>query len=248
MYIRQKKQEEKVKIKEKFLLLIAVAVCASMPLHAQYRIVENLPKYDRQKIHFGFAIGSNITDFKLVKVGNFNTFDSLYVLDNIKQTGFNLNIISNLHLGNHFDFRFIPGLSFAQRDLNYTFYGFDSTTKLINKQVESTFLQVPFYLKFKSQRVNNYRAFVQGGFEFNVDMVSQAKVKNKDKEFVKLGRRDYGYSVGMGFDFYMEMFKFGMDIRMYQGLNNLKVVDSTIYARSISSLRSRIFTLTLTFE
>lgn len=237
-----------MKNKLKYIALTLVVVAACFRCQAQYRIVENLPKYDRQKIHFGFAIGTNVTDFKLVKVGNFNSFDSLYVLDNIKQTGFNLNIISNLHLGNHFDFRFIPGLSFAQRDLNYTFYSFDSTTKLINKQVESSFLQVPFYLKFKSERVNNYRAFVQAGFEYNVDMVSQAKVKNKDKEFVKLGRRDYGYSIGMGFDFYMEMFKFGIDVRMYQGLNNLKVVDNTIYARSISSLRSRIFTLTLTFE
>jgi outer membrane protein W len=107
---------------------------------------------------------------------------------------------------------------------------------------------LPVFLKFKSERVNNFRAYVLAGMEYNIDMVSQAKVRNKDKDFVKLKRNDYGYSIGVGFDFYMEMFKFSPEVRMFNGIPNLKVADETIYARSLGSLRSKIFTFSITFE
>jgi hypothetical protein len=50
------------------------------------------------------------------------TYDSLYNIDNIRQGGFNLGIVTNLHMGNNFDLRFIPDLCFADRTLEYTFY------------------------------------------------------------------------------------------------------------------------------
>ncbi len=216
--------------------------------HAQYQKIENLPKYDRQKFHFGFSLGVNTSDFEVVKVGNFQNFDSLYILDNIKQTGFNLSIVSDLHMGDNFDLRFLPGLSFAQRNLVYTFYNNNIKGEETKKEIESTFLQLPVFLKFKSERVNNFRAYVLAGVEYNIDMVSQAKVRNKDKDFVKLKRNDYGYSIGVGFDFYMEMFKFSPEVRMFNGIPNLKVADETIYARSLGALRSKIFTFSITFE
>ena len=124
-------------------------------------------------------------------MGNFQNFDSLYIFDNIKQTGFTLSIVSDLHLGEYFDLRFLPGLSFAQRDLIYTFYDNNVKGEETKKEIESTFLQLPVFLKFKSERVNNFRAYVLAGVEYNIDMVSQAKVRNKDKDFVKLKRNDY---------------------------------------------------------
>ena len=59
-------------------------------------------------------------------------------------------------------------------------------------------------------------------------MVSQAKVKAKDKEFVKLARQDYGYEIGVGVDFYMPMFKLSPEIKMYHGLKNLLVKEILI--------------------
>lgn len=235
---------------KKYFYIISIWMLAFAPclLHGQYQHIENQPKFDRKKFHFGFSLGINTANFKVIKVGNFHTFDSLYILDNIKQSGFNLNIVTDMHLGDNFDVRFLPGLIFAQRNLVYTFYVNNKISATTEKQIESTFLQLPWYVKFKSERVNNFRAYVLAGFEYNIDMVSQAKVRNKDKQFVKLKRQDYGYSVGMGTDFYFEMFKWSLEVRMFNGIPNLKVADETIYARSLGSLRSKVFTFSMTFE
>ena len=226
-----------------FLLLIFI----SQNVSAQYKKVQNLPKYDTQKIHFGFLLGINKTDFVLKRIPEFNSIDSLYTVESVGQTGFNLGIIANLKIAENFDLRFIPDLSFSQRNLEYTFYTFGVKSTTI-KTIESTFLEFPLDLKFKSNRVNNYRAYVVVGAKYSIDMVSQAKVESADKDFVKLKRKDYGYQIGFGFDFYLERFKFSPEIKMYHGLNNLLVDDPKIYSTSLESLRSKIFLISFTFE
>jgi hypothetical protein len=116
------------------------------------------------------------------------------------------------------------------------------------KQIESTFLEFPLELKYKSARVKNYRMYVLGGFRYSIDMVSQEKVQNKDRDFVRLSRIDYGYTIGVGFDLYMQLFKLSPEIKMYHGIPDLLVPDDRIFSTSLSSLRSKIWQLSLTFE
>lgn len=214
---------------------------------AQRKKVQNLPNYDRQRIHFGFLLGINSTDFVIKRIPEFNHLDSLFVVESDPQTGFNLGIIANLRMGEHFDLRFVPDLAFSQRNLEYTFYDAGKMTTVV-KEIESTFLEFPLDLKFKSKRVNNYRVYVLAGFKYTVDMVSQAKVENKDKDFVKLRKNDYGYQIGIGLDCYMERFKFSPEIKMYHGLRNLLVEDPKIYSTSLESLKSKVFLVSFTFE
>ena len=46
--------------------------------------------------------------------------DTLFILKSQEQKGFNLGIVSNFRLGRNTDLRFLPTLSFAERDINYT--------------------------------------------------------------------------------------------------------------------------------
>lgn len=232
-----------------YLLSLCIVHCAlCISSFAQHDRVQNLPKYDKQWIHFGFLLGINYTDFTMKRTGNFINGDTVYRVDNVGQTGFNLGFVTNLHLGEHFDLRFVPDLAFAQRNLDYEIEAKDSSIKAVTKKIESTFLEFPVDLKFKSKRVNNYRAYVLAGFKTTVDMVSQAKVEKQDKELVKLKRSDYGYTVGIGFDFYMEMFKFSPEIKMYHGIPNLLVKDPLPYSKALESLRSKVFLISFTFE
>jgi hypothetical protein len=228
------------------LALVVLMACTGTSFGQRKRI-QNLPNYDRQKIHFGFLLGINKTDFAIKRVPEFNLLDSLYTVESAPQSGFNLGIIINLKLGEHFDLRFVPDLAFSQRNLEYTFQT-QTKSYTIVKEVESTFLEFPFDLKFKSSRVNNYRVYVLAGVKYAIDMVSQAKVENKDKQFVKLEKQDYGYQIGIGFDFYLERFKFSPEIKMYNGVRNLLVDDPAIYSTSLESLKSKMFLFSLTFE
>lgn len=208
----------------------------------------NLPKYDHQKIHFGFTLGLNSTNFKVTLVPDFKTMDSIYVVESEPVSGLNLGIISNLRLGEYWDLRFIPALSFAQRNLIYQFKYPDSTSAGTTKSVESTYLEFPLDLKFKSKRVTNYRMYVSAGARYSIDMVSQAKVRDKDKDIVKLKRYDFGYEIGLGFDFYLTYFKFSPEIKMFNGLNNLLVKDNSRYASPLEKLNSKIFLVSFLFE
>lgn len=225
------------------LLVVSVFSC-----EAQRNQIESLPKYDKQKIHFGFMLGVNKTDFVIKRIGDFTHFDSLYVVEVAPTSGFNLGIVTNLRLGENFDLRFVPDLAFSERDLNYSFYVNDSLNGLTTKKIESTFLEFPLELKFKSKRVGNYRVYALGGIKYTIDMVSQAKVQNKDKDFVRLRRNDYGYTIGAGFDFYMQLFKLSIEAKMYHGVQNLLVKDDKIFSSSLNSLYSKIWMVSFTFE
>ena len=222
-----------------------------LPFHSKAQLDNqpvNLPKYDYQKMHFGFALGFNSAGFVVKKVGNFNLLDSVYSVESSSSIGLNLTILANLRLGNYFDLRFLPTLSFAQRNLDYTLLYNNTTPIAKTKKVESTYLEFPLELKYKSKRVNNYRAYVLGGFKYGIDMVSQAKVKAEDPDVIKLSRKDYGYEIGVGFDFYMTYFKFSPEIKMFTGLRNLIVPENTIFSSPIEALYSKTFTVSFTFE
>lgn len=216
---------------------------------------KRLPKYDRQRLHFGFTLGVNSTTFRVRNVENIQQFDSVFVIDPQPQVGFNLGIITDLRIGQHFNLRFIPDLSFADRRLKYTLSTLDTLGQPVERseeqKLESVLLEFPLSLKFKSVRINdgNWRVYVLGGGKFIMDMASQSKIKTGDNEVVvKLNRIDYAYELGVGFDIYMQYFKFSPELKVSFGLNNLLVKDETIYTQSINKLNSMAFLLSFHFE
>ena len=235
---------------KKHIFLLFCMLMMFLASFGQKRQVMNLPKYDRARIHFGFELGLNISKFRVQPVGDLRIRDTVYSIVPRATSGLNLGIISNLKLGEHFDLRFIPALAFTQRNLEYSMVYTDSnfSRETINKQVESTYLEFPFDLKFKSSRIDNYRIYVLAGWKYAIDMVSQAKVLAKDKEIVKLKKHDYGYEIGVGCDFYMTYFKFSPELKMYNGVTNLLVQDGRRFSNPLEALYSKAFVISFTFE
>jgi hypothetical protein len=233
---------------KKIMLLAVFYFSSFLSSTAQREGSMNQPKYDHQQIHFGFTLGLNVSDFKVNLVSDFRIRDSIYTLESEGVAGLNLGILANLRIGEYFDLRFIPTLSFASRILNYYFIYNDSIQGLVAKSIESNYLEFPVDLKFKSKRIRNYRVYVLAGAKYTIDMISQASVDAKDKDIVKLKRFDYGYEIGLGFDFYMPYFKFSPEIKMYHGLNNMLQQDGKVYSRPLQSLFSKVFVLSFMFE
>jgi hypothetical protein len=209
--------------------------------------IENLPKYDLKPYHFGFALCLNKMDFAIHPIEDYHSFDSLFVIQSTPQWGFNIGIVSNLRLGKFADLRFLPTLSFGQRVLDYTLSTGAGTAKT-SKGIESTYLDFPLLLKYKSKRLNNVRAYVLTGFQYSLDLASQAKKKARNEDLVKLKENDYLYQFGVGFDFYLEYFKFSTELKMMYGLRDLLKRDGTVYTNSIDRLNSKIFQLSFLFE
>ena len=129
---------------------IVLLLLISQNLLAQrYNVPLNLPNYDNKPVHFGFLVGLNTLDFKLTSISDIE--DELFVIQSQNQKGFNLGVVSNFRLANSLDLRFIPTLSLAERKI---FYTISENNILINenKKIESTFIEFPLSLKYKSSR------------------------------------------------------------------------------------------------
>jgi len=219
-------------------------------LLAQKPRLENLPKFDVSPYHFGFTLGFNQMNFSVKNQPDLRVFDSLYVIEPIPQLGFNIGIVSDLRLHDNLNLRFLPTLAFGDRKLNYSIVIKDSILEKITKTVESTYIDLPLYLKFKTNRLVNTRVYVLSGFKYSIDMASQSNKKEKttNEVLLKLKRNDVAFELGTGFDFYLEYFKFGIEMKMSYGLRDLLKRENDIYTNSIKKLSSKIFWFSFTFE
>lgn len=212
--------------------------------------VPNLQKYDNQLFHFGFLLGYNQFDFTIRSKADLSEYDSLMVVNTAAMSGFNLGIIADLRLGKYFDLRLIPGLSFGDRVVNYTILYPDQSRLVTKKNIESVYLDVPLLFKFKSSRMHNVRAYVIGGAQYSLDLISAAKKQNNNPReiMLKLYPNDVQAQVGVGIDFYCTYFKFTTEFKMSFGLMNLLVQEDNMYATSVQSLKSKMWQISFTFE
>jgi len=235
-----------------FYSIIIIFGAHNSLLQAQRRPLKapNLVNYDKKKFHFGFMIGFNNADFAIKPKTNLNPFDSLMVIETSPMSGFNIGIISDLHLGEHFNLRFIPEISLIDRTITYNIKYNNTSLYIVNKKVESVSLDFPLLIKFKSIRMQNMRFYVIGGVQYSLDLASQAKKNSLNPDIIKLKllRSDVQAQVGAGIDMYMDMFKFAIEFKMSYGMLNLLKNDNNIYTNSIDHLNSKIFHLCFLFE
>ena len=233
-------------IKYFFILLLFIGAIDS---YAQkIKKPQNLVRYDLQKLHFGFTIGINELNFNIKKNSNTLSNDSLLTLLPNSQKGFNLGIVTNLRIGRFTDLRFIPTLVFGERNLNYSFIDSNGVSDERVKRIESTLIDFPIYLKYKSARYNNFRTYVIGGIKYSLDVASQDKINDEGQEIVKLKKNDLMGEIGFGFDFYLEYFKFSPQIKLSYGVLNLLSKDDNVYTKSINQLSTNGWMISFTFE
>ncbi len=212
--------------------------------------VENLPNFDMRRFHFGFLLSYNTSDF-FVRMDPRAPFrDSLMVLEHQVKPGFNLGIVASMNISPNTSLRFLPTLSFQERNLQYQFQEADGGEKYFQKPVESTYLEFPLLFKFRSDRINNFAVYLIGGGKVSIDMASQKDVNQAldDETVIKLQQYDYSADMGGGFDFFLPYFKFGIELKHSVGIPNLLINDETRFSSPIQSLRSKVWVLTFTFE
>ena len=226
------------------------AVLFSAHTYAQKVKPQNLPSYDKEKLHFGFSLAVNKADFVLFPAANGIKPDSILSVNAIPDWGFNLGIISDLRLHDYATLRFLPALTFQARAIEFTV---DSTANpnpgvyyIEKKKVESTLLDFPLNLKIRSERLNNTSAYLLVGGKWSIDLASQAKTKNPN--LIKLTGKDMSFEAGFGLDFYLEYFKLSTEIKFSAGLRDRLFHEATPWALSIGKLYTKVWLFSLNFE
>lgn len=209
---------------------------------------QNLQRHDNKNIHFGISLGFNVANFDLTHSEAFIYHDSIKVVESPRSPGFNIGIISDLHLGKNMDLRFIPTLLFAEKDLRYSEISSEGDVA-VNKTLESIILSFPLTFKYKSDRFfNNFRFYALGGMRFDWDLGSNAKAR-KATDIVKIKGSDFLVEYGVGLEFYFPLFIFSPEFRISSGIPNLFVpTDNLRYSDVLQNLRSRYFMISFQFE
>lgn len=232
----------------KSIVFTLVFLSFSFVAKTQVERVPNLPDFDKKKLHFGFSLCVNTMDYRMRT--NLTNPDSLIKLEADPQSGFNIGIVSSLNFNPYFSLRFLPSLSFGQRNLEYTFADEPRNRQTI-KMVESTYLDFPLNLKYRSARLNNFAAYVIGGGRYSLDLSSQRDIDNNlppDLQVVRLERDNVWYEVGFGLDFFLEYFKFSTELKLSMGLHNVLIQDYSIWSTPIGGIRPRMITISFHFE
>ncbi len=232
----------------KILVPVILLMVLTNGIIAQDMHIKNMPTYDRAPWHPGFTLGFNSADFVIKWGPNINQSDSLQQVTSQSNTGLNLGILLDLKLGENFNFRFVPTLVFASRELDYTFGQNGVVQHEVAKLVQSTFAEFPLMLKFKSVRIDNFRIYVLGGIKYDHDFIAQNKVQDVKKQIVKLNQDDYGYEMGVGLDIYFEYFKLSPELKVFHSIRNMLVHEDTPFAKDLGGLFSKIFYLQFYFE
>jgi len=218
---------------------------------AQKEINLNYQEVDHKIIHFGFTIGFNTMDFGIKSSLAPYGADSTILIPELNNLspGFHVSVVSSLRLSDNFDFRFLPGISLGQR--NILFY---NQNKIVEKEmnIESTFIDLPFLIKYKADRIKNYRPYLIGGVNIRNDMARNKEFNDDEGIYIKLKPFDIYYEVGFGLDFYLAYFKLSTEVKYSVGTRNVVSSDASQdypqYANAIDKLNSRMFMFSLHFE
>jgi hypothetical protein len=230
---------------KRFFILLALIVCL-VPAYGQKARVLNQSTHDDRAIHFGFCLGLNSMSFEVRPSYQNYLKDSLIPGVNKPGMGFHIQVISNYRLGNYFDLRFLPGVAFGQRQIN--FYKNNQLYSDRHK-LESNFLEFPLLIKYKAKRLNNVRPYIITGGNVRYDL---AKTFSEDDQiYIDLRNLDIYYEAGTGMDFYLPYFKMSIEIKLSYGILNALSPHSTShpeFQNSIEKLNSKIWMLSFHFE
>ncbi len=229
------------------LTLLAVGLAAA-GLYAQPTRGGNYNYFDfnQKPYYFGITLALNSSSYKPFRSSSFLSSDSILRVESATGPGFNLGIITNLKIGEHFDFRFLPTLSFAERNIVYDRRGRQAT--FTQRRVESVFVETPFHLRYKSAPYRDFRLFVIAGVKYAFDVASDSRARQA-QSIVRIAPNDFAFEVGTGIQFYLPYFIFSPEIKFSHGIGNILLYNRSLQESTVlEKLLSRGFTISFHFE
>jgi hypothetical protein len=220
-----------------FLLLFAVSA------GAQVKIL-NMPDHDTKWYYFGLTFGYNYSSFRITQTKSFAESDTFLKVQPTWGPGFNIGIMGNLRLSGFIDLRFIPALVFSEKGITTQEPG----KKPEEHSIESIYMQLPLQLKFKSDRIGNFRFYGLVGGKFDYDLAANARSRRND-EWLRVRPIDVGAELGIGFEFFYPNFIFAPEIKISQGFLNEHFNDAGIpLSNTIDRISTRMIVLSVHLE
>ena len=227
-----------------FLFLMLLPLVAV----AQERKVQNKPYIDYRRLHYGFFVGTHIQDMEFMNNG--------YVTENGEEwyadiadynPGLSVGVLADLRLGEYFSLRALPTMHFGQ---NTIVFREQNSGEVSRQQVKTTYIALPFHVKYSAERFNNYRPYITAGVSPMVNLTVK-----KQKQLL-LKKFDFMVEVGVGCDFYLPFFKLSPEVKFAFSLLDVleterkDLLDANYmkFTQSVDKVTSKMIILSLYFE
>jgi len=204
----------------------------------------NNPVYDNQVYHFGFTLGLSHNKFQIDYSEAFINQNQITRILSEYEPGFNVGIVIDLRISNNTNLRLTPSFNFTDQKLYYTENNTTSIQPSNNTGVSH--FELPVYIKYRSERINNGRVYLLMGGKFMLDMSSMEKLTQSGN--LKFKKTNYCIDFGFGIDVYFAYFKFSPEIKYSYGMNNVLEDQDNQYSNLINGLSTRGVLISLTFE
>src|SRR5690606_4732134 len=206
---------------------------------------KNNPNYDERKFSYGFLIGLHSSALQLEYSDRFVTpdFDTLYAVHPEWSAGFSLGFIVNYRATEFLDLRVTPKVSFYEHKLKYVF----TNDVPIDHLVETTMVELPLLVKYKSVRRGNVRMYMIGGVTPSIE-ASGKKDLEAATDALELERFNISLEAGFGFDLYYPLFKFSPEIRYARGVVDMLGNRNNVFGQPLQRVTMNTVTVYLLFQ
>lgn len=239
------------------LYICAALLTTTMAAHAQTEVPQNRPYTDLRPLHFGIVVGTNLQDTEFRNVGPTTLPNGepseIYCDQNSWDIGFNVGVLMEARLNQHFAFRLAPQMYFATR--NFAFYNKlhpEENKELKQQSLRTVYVGANCDLIFAAQRFNNHRPYIMLGVAPMINLTSSAN------DYIQLKKGEIFLEAGLGCDFYLPYFKLRPELKFMYGLTNsfnsshqksIKEDNPMLpYAYSVDQARSKMVVLSFYFE
>jgi len=214
-------------------------------LYAQADKVIYNPNYDsRRVVTYGFSLGFGLAAYKLNYSQAFvDVLDSVQSILPRKSFGFSLGFIVNARVNEFLDVRVTPKVGFYEYKLEYNYLN----APQLNVVEESTVVEMPILVKFKSARRENTRLYIIGGFTPAYEVSGTSNLE-ENADLLQINRFNLSFELGFGLDEYYRLFKFSPEIRWSWGLINELSDNKNDLSAGIARLSTSTISLYLHFQ
>ncbi len=226
---------------KKFIVLAGIMMFG-LGAFAQKPKPMNLTTFDRETFHFGYSVGINWMGL--------TTFVDNDMTVAVKQNpGININLITNLRLGKYLDLRFLPGIQFGQRDMSIV-NSVGGTSW--DARIESVYMDLPFLLKYRAMRVNNFAPYLIAGVNPRIDLTG-GEIENWKPVQRLVKPFDVFPELGVGIDFYLDKVKVATELKFAVGMLNVynpppEEPEYDLFRLSMDRMLSRMVILSIHVE
>jgi len=204
---------------------------------------KHLEYYDDKPIHYGILFAVPFTSFKLRYNDDFVAKDSAYLVQSPTKAAFRMGFTINAFLNERFDLRTTPSVSLYERQVKFSYpNGVDKVEKR-----ESTWIEIPLLLKYKSQRRVNSRMYMIAGLTMGVE-TNVKRSRGSSAGTLATKSTDFTLDYGVGYEQFFEFFKFAPELRFSHGLGNVFQPSKNSRGAGLNRMTTHTVTLYLNIE